>query len=771
MDELINQHGLTTEQVIERTAAGQINRVHDRTSRSIGDIVRTNIFTRFNLLLGVLTVVVLAVGSPTDALFGLVIIFNSAIGVVQEIRAKQTLDKLAFVTTPMADVLRDGATKRIAAADIVLGDVIHINSGDEVPADAKILSSDGLEVDESLLTGESEPVTKKPGTAVLSGSIAVAGHALAQTTAVGAQAYAHQLAAKVKKFSIARSELIDATNKLLKYISWLIVLVAPLMVLGQLHSNGGDWHEALVRATAAIVGMVPEGLVLLTSLAFALAIITLARRQVLVQQLPAVEGLARVDVICLDKTGTLTERDIVFEELSLLPGAKKSEVASVLATFAATPNSATLKALHIAFNQKPLTTKATVAFSSARKWSAVSVSDTAHWVMGAPEVLLGKTDAAREQAAKIATTGKRVLLLATTTKMPTSATAPQNLKPAALLILGEKIRSDAKQTLHFFAEQGVIINILSGDNPHTVGAVAAEVGVAGKAFDARNLPTDHIALANLLQTTHIFGRVTPEQKRAIIKALQAKGHVVAMTGDGVNDALALKDADIGIAMGNAAPATKGIAEIVLLDSQFARLPAVLAEGRRVIANIERVANLFVIKNVYSLLLAIGVTLLAVPFPFLPRHLTIISALTIGIPAFFLALAPNNQRYRPGFLKRVLGFALPAGAVIALGVGAIYAFLQLGVVGGISTGCSLVIVVIGTWILFRLAQPFNWWKLLLVALVPISFGALLFSPAASTILDFAVTAPILRYSLIIGAVGAVLTEIVWQLSHARQSRHN
>lgn len=766
-----NQQGLTASQVAERVAAGQINRVHDQTSRNISDIVRANIFTRFNLLLGILTVVVLAVGSPTDALFGLVIIFNSAIGVVQEIRAKQTLDKLAFVTTPMADVLRDGKTKRIAAADIVLDDVIHIHSGDEVPADAKILRSDGLEVDESLLTGESEAITKTPGDAVLSGSIAVAGSALAQTTAVGAQAYAHKLASQVKKFSIARSELVDATNKLLKYISWLIVVVAPLMVIGQLHSNNGNWHDALVRATAAIVGMVPEGLVLLTSLAFALAIITLARRKVLVQQLPAVEGLARVDVICLDKTGTLTERDIVFEDLHLLAGAKKTDVASVLATFAAKPNSATLTALHTAFNQKLLATKATVAFSSARKWSAISIAADTHWVMGAPEMLLGKTDPARAQAAKIAATGKRVLLLASTTKAPSTDTTPQNLTPAALLILGEKIRPDAKQTLDFFAKQGVTIKVLSGDNPHTVGAVAAEVGIAGKAFDARELPTDQTELTKLLKTTHIFGRVTPEQKRAIIKALQSQGHTVAMTGDGVNDALALKDADIGIAMGNAAPATKSIAEIVLLDSQFERLPTVLAEGRRVIANIERVANLFVIKNVYSLLLAIGVTLLAVPFPFLPRHLTIISALTIGIPAFFLALAPNNQRYQPGFLRRVLSFALPAGAIIAIVVGAVYALLQISAVGGVSTGCSIAIVVIGTWILFRLAQPLNWWKLLLVALVPIAFATLLLVPLVTTILNLAITAPILQYSLIFGGLGVLLTEIVWRLSHVRRLRRS
>lgn len=757
--------GLTKKQVAERIAAGRINRVHDRTSRSIGDIVRANIFTRFNLLLGILTVIVLVVGSPTDALFGLVIILNSAIGVVQEIRAKQTLDKLAFVTTPMADVQRDGKTKRIAAADIVLDDIIHINSGDEVPADAKILSSDGLEVDESLLTGESEPVTKNSDDQILSGSIAVAGHALAQTTAVGAQAYAHQLAAKVKRFSLARSELVDGTNKLLKYISWLIVIVAPIMVFGQLHTGNNDWHDALVRATAAIVGMVPEGLVLLTSLAFALAIIALARRKVLVQQLPAVEGLARVDVICLDKTGTLTERDIIFDELIPLNSVKESDVADVLATFAAKPNSATLKALHAKFNKKPLATKAAVAFSSARKWSAISLNNNAHWVMGAPEILLSKHDAAHQKALQIAASGKRVILLAMSQTAPSADKVPHNLEPKALLVLGEKIRSDAKQTLHFFAEQGVAIKVLSGDNPQTVGAVAAEVGIAGKAFDARNLPQDPAALAKLLETTHIFGRVTPEQKRAIIKALQSQGHVVAMTGDGVNDALALKDADIGIAMGNAAPATKSVAEIVLLDSQFDRMPTVLAEGRRVIANIERVANLFVIKNSYSLLLAIGVTLLAVPFPFLPRHLTIISALTIGIPAFFLALAPNNQRYRPGFLRRVLSFALPTGAVIAVAVGAIYALLQLGLLGGVSTGCSLVIVIIGTWILFRLAQPLNWWKLCLVVLVPIAFAGFLLIPIASRIFGFEVTQPILLYSLLFGAFGAVLTEIVWRLSHA------
>lgn len=760
--------GLTAAEVASRIAAGQINVTNERTSRSLGDILKANIFTRFNLLLGILTAIVVVVGSPADALFGLVIIINAAIGTFQEVRAKRTLDNLAILTAPTTLALRDSVLTAIAATEVVLGDILHIKSGDQIPSDGVVLQSDGLEIDEALLTGESEPIIKKQGGEVLSGAIVVAGQATIQVTAVGKDAYVHKLAAKVKRFSIARSELVDGTNKLLKYISWLIVLVAPVLVIGQLNSGNSDWKDALVRSTAAIVGMIPEGLVLLTSLAFALAVIALARRKVLVQQLPAVEGLARVDVICVDKTGTLTERDIVFDDIIMLDKKTQGQAQQVLATLSNEPNSPTLSALHAAFGKhKVATTTAAIAFSSARKWSAITLQNGDSWVMGAPEILLPKTDKARAQAHGIALGGKRVMVLARSKTAPSIKDTPEHLQPTALIILSEKIRPDAKKTLEFFAGQGVALKVLSGDNPHTVGAIARRVGIAcTQPFDARELPQDPKKLAALVATQNVFGRVTPDQKRSIIKALQANGHVVAMTGDGVNDALALKDANIGIAMASGASATKAIAELVLLDNQFARLPNVLAEGRRVIANIERVANLFVIKNAYSLLLALAVIFTALPYPFLPRHLTLLSALTIGIPAFFLALAPNNQRYRPGFLRRVLWFAVPVGLIIGAAVMAMYVLVGEHSSAAISTLSSVIVMFIGTWVLLRVAHPLNWWKFGLVLLMPLSFAAAFTLPIIGDALAFDATIPQLGVAIGLGLLGATLVEVVWQVRKNR-----
>lgn len=759
-------HGLSPQEVQTRIDTGQINAASERTSRSLKDILQANIFTRFNALLGALFVVVLVVGSPIDGLFGLAVIINSAIGIVQEIRAKRTLDRLAILHAPTTRVIRGGQSHTLPIKEVVLGDTLRLHIGDQVPADAVVLESQGLEIDESLLTGESDPVIKKTNDTVLSGAMVVAGEGYIQTTAVGAQAYAHTISAQAKKFSRVSSELINGTNRLLGYISWLIVIVAPLLIWGQIVNSGNSWQEAMVRSTAAIVGMIPEGLVLLTSLAFMLATLTLARRKVLVQQLPAVEGLARVDVLCLDKTGTLTEGKIVFDDFQILQNDyDKQTLEQVLATFATEPNSPTLQAFHEAFQQqKPLPVKAAVAFSSARKWSAITVADGS-WVLGAPEMILSRSQTkVRQQADTLAKTGKRVLLLTRTKAKPSTTNLPISLQPVAFVLLGEKIRSDAKQTLAFFAEQEVAIKVISGDNPRTVGAIAASVGLAvEKPVDARTLPTNMRALAKVMATHNVFGRVSPEQKRAMVKALQSGGHVVAMTGDGVNDALALKDADIGIAMGNGAQATKAVAELVLLDSQFSHMPKVLAEGRRVIANIERVANLFVIKNVYSLILALAVTVGALAYPFLPRHMTVLSALTIGIPAFLLALEPNNQRYRPGFLQRVLRFAIPTGIITAALVFTGYLLVRHSSdsTALASTAAATVAITIGIWVLSCLARPLNWWKILLIGTMAGTLATLVIIPASRTFLGFAVSMPQLGWALGLGIIGAFLVELLWR----------
>jgi len=760
----ISFEGLSAAEVAKLVSAGKVNDTHEHTSRSIAEILRTNIFTRFNALLTALTVIVLVVGSPIDALFGVVVIINSAIGIFQELRAKITLDRLAIMNAPVAHVVRAGKLQTIPIKQVVLGDVIKLSTGDQIPADGEILSSEGLEIDESLLTGEADPVSKHSKDTALSGSFVVAGQGYLKTTAVGVDAYAHKIAAQAKQFKIASSELVTGTNKLLGYISITILVAGPLLVWGQIVRSGNGVQEALVRSAAALDGMVPNGLVLLTSLAFMLATLALARRNVLVQQLPAVEGLARVDVLCLDKTGTLTEAKIVFDKIIIFDEKDRARVETILGAFARDPNSPTLQALHDAFMHSEKASY-TVPFSSARKWSAIKTGPNEHWIMGAPEMTLATTEKkVRDDAHKIADSGKRVLVLLHAKTEPTAKALPKTLQPIGLIVLSEKVRSDARETLAFFAEQKVKLKIISGDSPRTVTAVAREVGLdIGVPFDARQLPNDEAELAKVLESHTVFGRVTPDQKRAIVRALQSKGHVVAMTGDGVNDALALKDADIGIAMGTGAQATKAIAELVLLDNKFAHMPHVLAEGRRVIANIERVANLFLIKNVYTLCLALAVTVAALPFPFLPRHLSILSALTIGIPAFFLSLAPNNQRYQPGFLRRVLGFSVPAGVAIAVIIFASY--LAVTTRGGsealASTVASSVVMLIGAWVLLCLARPLRYWKAGLIIALSAAFAATMLIPFASDLFGFEMHFPEMLFVPAFGIVGIITIELLWR----------
>lgn len=761
--------GLSTAEVNERVVRGEVNVASDKASRKVWDIVRTNTFTRFNALLSVLFVVILFVGQPIDGLFFIAVIINSGMGIVQELRAKRTLDKLSILSAPRVVVRRDKSEHTIPSEDIVLDDLVLLKIGDQVPTDGTVVSSDSAEIDEALLTGEADPVSKKDGDTVLSGSIVVSGSFWYRVTKVGDESYAHQLTAKVKVFTKARSELLEGTNKLLGYISLIILVVAPLLVWGQLTRTHVSFQEAAVRSIAAIVGMIPEGLVVLTSFAFVLASLTLARRKVLVQELPAVEGLARVDVICLDKTGTLTEGKIVYSNLEVEKGVDEALVKDVLGAFARKPDSPTLEALHEQFTSRKITPDARVAFNSKRKWSAVRIGNES-WILGAPEILF--TDAKRafrKVADSYAKEGLRVLALAHASGSVSEKALPKSLTSQALIILEEKIRDDAAETLAYFAEQGVQLKVISGDNPRTVAAVARKVGIeCDEPVDARELPTDIQKMSKILTSHNVFGRVLPEQKQLFVKALQAAGHVVAMTGDGVNDALALKDADIGIAMGNGAPATRAVARLVLLDSKFSHMPHVLGEGRRVIANIERVANLFVIKNVYNLLFALSVTVLALSFPFLPRHLSLISWLTIGIPAFFLALGPNNRRYIPGFLKRVLRFAVPIGVIVA--VAAMYTYkstLSADVSMQIASSSAVIsVVTIGLWVLSCLGRPFKAWKVALISAMGLIFYAAISWPWLAGILKFSSVWPYNLKGLLVGIAGALIVEIVWRFDQRR-----
>lgn len=708
LDERTPPAGLLPAEVADRRARGLANIARDRTSRSVVDILRGNIITRFNAILGAMLAIVLVLGDPRDGLFGLVLIANSAIGIVQELRAKRTLDSLSVLHAPRLRVVRGGEVEEVPAVDLVRDDVIELRAGDQVPADGVVVASDALEVDESLLTGESDAIAKHEGDHVLSGSAVIAGTGRFQATAVGEAAYAHRLAAAVRAFSLVHSEVAAGINRILKWVTLGLLVVGPLLFWNQLRHDGVA--DALIGAVAGVVGMVPEGLVLLTSLAFGVAAVTLARRQVLVQELPAVEVLARVDVVCLDKTGTLTEGSIALDRVVVLGDADPAWVHDALGAIAADEAAnATLLAVRAAHPAPPGWDRvAGVAFSSARKWSATGFAAQGAFWLGAPEMLLaGSAGEARRLADEIAGTGARVLALLHDAGPVDGETVAPSARPVALVVLAEQVRPDAADTLAYFRAQGVTLKVISGDNPLTVGAVARRVGLeVGVPVDARTLPTDREALAAVVDEHTVFGRVTPEQKRAMVGALQSRGHVVAMTGDGVNDALALKAADIGVAMGSGAPATRAVAKLVLLDGRFDRMPGVVAEGRRVIANVERVANLFLTKSTYAALIAIAVVLGSWRYPFLPRHLTIVSSLTIGIPAFFLALEPNAQRYLPGFVGRVLRFAVPAGVIVTLGVLVAYGLARQDGAPLVEsrTLATLALVVIGLWVLGLLARP-------------------------------------------------------------------
>jgi cation-transporting ATPase E len=725
--------GLTAAQVANRVTAGQTNDVPARASRSVGEIVRSNVVTRFNAIVGVLFAVILVIGPIQDGLFGFVIVINTLIGIVQELRAKRTLERLAIIGEARPTVRRDGTTAEVSPDQVVLDDVIELGPGDKIVVDGVVLAASNLEVDESLLTGESDPMHKQPGDPLLSGSFVTVGTGSQQATKVGRDAYAAKLAEEASRFTLVDSELRAGINRILKIITYLLVPAAALIIWSQFRTAGTGIEDALRGMVAALVPMVPEGLVLLTSIAFAVGVIRLGRRQCLVQELPAIEGLARVDVVCADKTGTLTENGMRLAEVRAFGDHSEDALREVLGALAAAdprPN-ASLAAVAEECPSPGWTTTATVAFSSARKWSGASFGSNGNWVLGASDVLLADDSVERAEAERIGATGLRVLLLGSAAAT-VDPDLPVVVAPAGLVVLRQKVRPEAAGTLAYFADQDVAVKVISGDNALSVGAVAASLDLPGAdaPVDARELPADRDELAARLDAATVFGRVTPAQKRDMVGALQSHGHTVAMTGDGVNDVLALKDADIGVAMGSGSPATRAVAQIVLLDNSFATLPYVVAEGRRVIGNIERVANLFLTKTVYSVFLAIAIGAIGVPFPFLPRHLTLIGSLTIGIPAFFLALAPNTERARTGFVRRVLRLAMPSGLIAGVATFVTYLIARSDTTATDiqqSTAAVVALFLVATWVLIVVARPFAWWKAAMIALLVAAFCYALFLP--------------------------------------------
>ncbi len=772
--------GLTDTDVAQRVAQGQTNDIPARAARSVREIIRANVFTRINAILGVLLAIVLTTGSLINGLFGLLIVFNSVIGMVQEIRAKQTLDKLAIVGQAKPLVRRQSGTQQLPPGQVVLDDVIELGPGDQIVVDGEVVESADLEADESLLTGEADPIAKDLGDQVMSGSFVISGSGAYRATRVGREAYAAKLAEEASKFTLVKSELRNGINQILKFITYLLIPAGLLIIYTQLFTTDVGWRASVLAMVGALVPMVPEGLVLMMSLAFAVGVVRLGRRQCLVQELPAIEGLARVDVVCADKTGTLTENGMQVSEVAELDGAQALPVRQALAALAAEdarPN-ASIQAIAEAFPTSPgWTSSACAPFKSATKWSGVSFAEHGNWVIGAPDVLLEPSSAAAEQAERIGARGLRGLLLGVCDRPVDHPEAPGRVTPAALVVLEQKLRPDARETLEYFAAQEVSVKVISGDNAVSVGAVAAELGLSGDAMDARKLPTEPDRLAGVLEEHTVFGRVRPDQKRAMVHALQAHDHTVAMTGDGVNDVLALKDADIGVAMGAGSSAARSVAQIVLLDNKFATLPYVVGEGRRVIGNIERVANLFLTKTVYSVLLALLVGLVGLAsalfgtkpllYPFQPIHVTVAAWFTIGIPAFVLSLAPNNERAHPGFVRRVMSGALPAGVVVGIATFATYLVAYRGSeatsVQQIQASTSALITLLTTagWVLAVVARPYEWWRLLLVISCGLAYVAIFAMPLTREkfLLDPSNVALTLL-ALGIGALGAAAIEAMW-----------
>ena len=783
--------GLTGPEVRERLAAGEVNVTRETGARPLSQIVRSNVMTVFNLVIGVMWVLMLLTAPFQDALFGFVIVLNTAIGIVQEYRAARALAKLSLLGAARPVVVRDGQQVEVASVEVVRDDLVLLRAGDQIVVDGPILACAGLQVDESLLTGEADPLAKDVGDAVLSGSFVVAGSGAMRADRVGPASYAATLAAQARVYTATRSELYGSIMRFVRIMTVVLLPISALLLVSQLRASR-DVSQAIAGTIAGVVTMIPEGLVLLTSIAMAVAVVRLARRNALVQELPAVEVLARVDVVCLDKTGTLTEPGMTLRETVRLAGAV--DLAPVLHGLGAAesvpnPTLAAVAAAHPA--AVGVEVRAVVPFSSARRWSAARVAwpgvDPRWWVAGAPEVVCAadrpEAAAVRERAAALASTGARVLAVGSADGVPAEDRPLPEVRPVALLVIDQVLRPDAAATVGYFTSQGVALKVLSGDSPGTVAAIAGQAGIPGadNPVDARELPEDPGALAEVMERASVFGRVAPAQKQAMVDALQARGHVVAMTGDGVNDVLALKRADLGIAMGSGAGAARSVAQIVLLDNRFATLPGVVAEGRRVLGNIERVATLFLNKSFYATAMAVLTAVLTLPYPFLPRHSTVINALTIGIPAFFLALMPNAERFRPGFVRRVMLLAVPSGVICALaGMSAYGASLlasraavragsitQAHAVGEARVAATIALFIAAWWVLVLAARPLDLLRGAIVAAMAAGFLLVLYLPPVSRFLALSLGPD--RDGVVAVAVGAaaiVLISLVRRLTAPR-----
>lgn len=721
--------GLTTEQVDARAALGYINRPVDPPSKTVGQIVLGNIFTYFNMVFFILAAFVIAVRSWNNLMFMGVVLLNTAIGIVQELRSKRTLDKLTLLNSPKGTVVRNGQRFVIDTAELVRDDIVFFTTGNQIYADAEVVSG-SCQTNEALITGEADEIKKAPGDKLMSGSFIVSGSCCARLTAVGEDSYANRLTLEAKKSKKARqSEMMRSLSSLVKWIGIIVIPFGVIMCVKEVEWLGRSFADGVVSTVAALIGMIPEGLYLLTSLALVASIMRLARKKTLVHDMGCIETLARVDTLCVDKTGTITENKMTVEDVHLLCEERyvMSDVRMIMAdyVFAMQDDNDTMAALRRYFTgEVSQTAIGTLPFTSAKKYGGVSFHEDETYLLGAPELLLGAdfgkyADVVERYSAH----GCRVLLLALYDGRLTDERLDRSLLPLALILLSNKIRPEAPETFKFFASQGVRVKVISGDNPVTVSEVARRAGIenAERYVDARTLTSDKL-IRQAAEEYTVFGRVTPDQKRKLVKALKKNGHTVAMTGDGVNDVLALKAADCSVAMASGSEVACQVSHIVLLESNFAVMPAVVAEGRRVINNIERSATLFLVKNIFSFALAIVSLIFTMPYPFTAAQLSLISSLTIGFPGFVLAMEPNNGLVKGRFLTNVMRRAFPAAMtdfVLVVGVWLFYVAFDLSQ-DMMSTICAIVMGIVGLLVIVRLCRPMTAIRRALIAVCTVLF---------------------------------------------------
>lgn len=780
--------GLTSGQVRERERAGYLNTPVNPPSKSVKQIILSNVFTYFNLVFFILAAAIIFVGSWRDLTFMVIVIANTVIGIVQELRSKKTLDNLTILTAPKTTVIRNGEPFTLDTSRTVRDDIVVFSNGNQIFADAEVVEGSCL-VNEALITGEADEIKKEPGDILLSGSFLVSGNCKARLTAVGAESFVSKLTVEAKKGKKPqKSEMMRSLTKLVKWIGFIVIPFGVILAIKEILWLDRDIVDGVTSTVAALIGMIPEGLYLLTSLALVAGVVRLAQRKTLVHDMECIETLARVDTLCVDKTGTITENKMIVEDIVLLCEDRfvESDIRMIMAdyVYAMQDDNDTMIALRRYFNgQVNQNAVETMPFTSAKKYGGVSFDEEETYLLGAPEILLkDRYVQIEETVEQYAAQGCRVLLLGLYDgELQDESVDAEGILPLALILLNNKIRDKAEETFRYFVEQGVTIKVISGDNPTTVSSVARRAGIANaeKYVDARTLQTP-AEIKKAAEEYIVFGRVTPKQKRMLVESMKSAGHTVAMTGDGVNDVLALKSADCSVAMASGSDVACQVSHVVLMNSDFASMPSVVQEGRRVINNIERSASLYLVKNIFSFCLAFITLFAALPYPFTPAQLSLVSGLTIGLPSFVLAMEPNNSRVEGKFLRNVIYRALPAALtdiILIVGILLFYVAFDLNE-GALSSICTAVIGAVGMIMVHNTSKPYNKLRTIMMVFVCVGFvfsffvlknfftiSALQWSDALILIVFVALANPVMRQmTIFIQQVGKLFHQFIGKRKH-------